>query len=248
MAGTVRDERIKKDVDILFDLTIDDTKLLSESDLISLVNYGQLSKSVKVKGSDGSVHKMEFALLWDEDYIDLFKKTTKYANDALLRVKLVRRLRLHKSIQSIDDNDFSNVSDVRSQKLLWAILCRMSDAQIEYLDSKYSEIELERNLSVAEDIKSLDNKLEETVPDIIKKEDSDKEYTEEVVEENGGVKEEKPVEENGGVKEFSGSDHEGFIKEELKIQEDTKKEINKKTGVFDKALNKISSPKQKQEK
>lgn len=56
MAGKVTktEEGPKRDPDILFDLTPEDDKSLQESDLLNLVNFGQLNKPVEVLGYDGS--------------------------------------------------------------------------------------------------------------------------------------------------------------------------------------------------
>lgn len=178
MAGTMHSEK-KYDSDILFDLTIDDDRNLSESELLSLVNYGQVTDSIKVCGSDGATHSIQLALLWDEDYIDILKKTSKYATDPSLRARLVRRLRLHKAIQKIDSYQFDDPKDVAAQRNLWHLLCRMADVQIEYLDGKYGEMETLRNSNVVSDIKSLDTSLRETAPEEIRKK-LKKQYQEEI--------------------------------------------------------------------
>ena len=163
MAGTVAHGKIRS-ADILFDLTPEDDKKLQESDLIQLVNYGQLFKEVEVMGTDGKVYKVELALLWDEDYVDILKKTQSYSEDAILRVKVLRRLKLHKAIQRIDSHQYDDVDDSPAQRELWNILCRMSDAQVEYLDRKYHEIEFERDLSIADAMKMMGDKFEKTAP------------------------------------------------------------------------------------
>lgn len=168
MPGDIRSDK-KVDTDILFDLTIADDQELSESELLSLVNYGQVSESIKVCGADGATHSIIMALLWDEDYIDILKKTSKYANDPTLRARLVRRLRLHKAIQKIDCYEYDNDQDPKSQRQLWHILCRMADAQIEYLDGKYGELEAKRNTDIISDIRAIDDTLKETAPESIKK-------------------------------------------------------------------------------
>jgi len=150
--------------DILFDLTPEDDEKLRESDLIQLVNYGQLSKEIELLGTDGKVYKVELALLWDEDYVDILKKTQEYSNDSILRVKILRRLKLFKSIQFIDGHNYADTDDARAQRELWSILCRMSDAQIEQLDNKYHEIELERDLAVVDGMRMLGEKMNETAP------------------------------------------------------------------------------------
>jgi len=156
MAGSIlAEQENRKASDILFDLTPEDDKQLRESDLLDLVNYGQLQEPIQVLGTNGKQYTVEMAILWDEDHIDLLKKTTQYSSDALLRVRVMRRLKLHKSIQSIDDRDYSDESNIPAQRELWAILSRMSDAQIEYLDAKYSEKEMLRNMHVMEAIEQL---------------------------------------------------------------------------------------------
>jgi len=136
--------------DILFDLTPEDTKQLQESDLLQLVNYGQLSKAVEVLGTNGRKYSIELALLWDEDYVDILKKTQTYSEDSILRVKVLRRLKLYKAIQSIDDRLYNDPGEAQAQRELWTLLCRLSDVQMDLLDSKYHELELERDLTIVE--------------------------------------------------------------------------------------------------
>ena len=50
MAGIL--EESKKSPDILFDLTPEDDNSLRESDLLQLINYGQVQKPVEVTGAD----------------------------------------------------------------------------------------------------------------------------------------------------------------------------------------------------
>lgn len=160
MAGKIVDNRVSSD--ILFDLTQEDVKKLSESDLISLVNYGQVVEDVKVPSENGGSHVVQFSLLWDEDYIDIFKKTTQYSDDVLLRSRVLRRLKLHKSILRIDGNDYSDKDNPTQQRALWTILCRLADVQIEILHNKYEEIEMQRNLKVREAILALEDKFDNT--------------------------------------------------------------------------------------
>ena len=236
MAGTIPDVRKNADPDILFDLTPEDDKVLTESELISLVNYGQKQSSVKVLGVEGVVHNIQLALLWDEDYVDVLKRTTKYATDPVLRVKVIRRLRLHKAIQTVDSLDYSDALDVKAQRNLWNMLCRMTESQIEYLDGKYSEIELERNMSMAEDIKSIDDTLSDTSPDSLKEFS-----TEEVPQESEAPVDETAIpeadetlpEENltPDTKPFGENPHAAFIAEQLATQTADIKEVEKKIGV-----------------
>ena len=158
----------RKPSDILFDLTPEDDVKLQESDLLQLVNYGQLQKPIKVPGTNGRFYNVELALLWDEDYIDVFRKTTAYANDPLLRVRIIRRLKLHKAIQKIDNIDYSNKEDAASQRQLWTILTKLSDKQMECLNLFYEQVELERNLGVATAIGDLIKTFDSTMPGDLK--------------------------------------------------------------------------------
>lgn len=160
MAGML--EESKRSPDVLFDLTPEDDKTLRESDLLQLINYGQVQKPVEVTGADGSKYKIEMALLWDEDYIDILRKTIAYANDAVLRVRLIERLKLHKAIQQINTHDYSDKNDPVQQRQLWNILCKLSDLQMSILQGEYKRIELERNLNVTPAIKELNKKADES--------------------------------------------------------------------------------------
>lgn len=163
MAGELKGSAEKKlSSDILFDLTPEDDKKLRESDLLDLVNYGQLSQPVTVPGANGSEYKVEFALLWDDDYINILKKTTQYSNDPILRVKLLRRLKLHTAIQTINNNDYSDKMDPIKQRELWTVLTKLSDVQIEYLENKYLELEYDRNVMITDSIKELNETLDKT--------------------------------------------------------------------------------------
>jgi len=179
MAGML--EESKKSPDVLFDLTPEDDKTLQESDLLQLINYGQVQKSVEVTGADGSNYEIDMALLWDEDYIDILKKTIQYANDAVLRVQLLDRLKLHKAIQRINKHDYSNKADPVAQRQLWTILCRLSDLQMGILKGKYKQIEIERNLSVPKAIMELNKKADETAT-LLKKASPNLESTQQVEE------------------------------------------------------------------
>lgn len=108
MAGTIQGQIRSTAPDVLFDLTPEDDKVLQESDLLQLVNYGQMQKPIKVPGTDGRTYTIEMALLWDEDYIDILRKTSSYSSDPILRVRIMRRLKLYKSIQKIDSHEYSN--------------------------------------------------------------------------------------------------------------------------------------------
>lgn len=152
----------------LFDLTPEDDRILSESELAQLVNYGQLQKTVKVPGVSGNIFSVEMALLWDEDHIDILQRTTSAANDPLLRVRLMRRLKLFKAIQKIDDYDFTNKEDPSSQRKLWTLLCRLADRLIEQLDALYNQIELERDLLVLTAMKQLTEGFTATMPPELK--------------------------------------------------------------------------------
>lgn len=152
----------------LFDLTIEDDRILSESELAQLVNYGQLQKTVKVPGIDGNIFSIELALLWDEDHIDVLQRTTSAANDPLLRVRLMRKLKLFKAIQKIDNHDFSNKEDPIAQRKLWTVLSRMADRLIEQLDALYNQIELERDLLVLTAMKQLTEGFSNTMPPELK--------------------------------------------------------------------------------
>lgn len=176
MAGKVAEQVKTKSPDILFDLAPEDDKKLRESDLLDLINYGQVQKEILVPGTNGREYKVEMALLWDEDYLDILKRTTSMAADSILRVKAMRRLKLFKSIQRIDDRDYSDPDDLVSQRELWAILCRLSDIQVEYIEGKYKEIEVERDVTVSVAVQELNQKLDETSltgkPDKNSKEDN----------------------------------------------------------------------------
>lgn len=170
MAGTFESKTNRdRDPDILFDLTPEDDKALLESDLLSLVNFGQLDKSFKIPGHDGRNYDVAMALLWDEDWLDLLKMTTQYSNDTVLRVKIMRKLKLHRAIQSINNIDYSDTNNKRRQRQLWVLLSRMSEIQIGYLDSKYTEMEIDRNLSTGDAIKALIDVLNDTASDSDKK-------------------------------------------------------------------------------
>ena len=171
MAGNLAEQGRPTNPDILFDLTPEDDKQLRESDLLQLVNYGQLQKPIKVLGTGGKVYTIELALLWDEDHIEILRKTTSYAGDPLLRVQLMRRLKMHKAIQKIDDTDYSDKKDMLLQRRLWAVLSRVADRQMEQLDAMYKQLEIERDLMVLSAMKELYTKLDSTLPkDIRRKE------------------------------------------------------------------------------
>lgn len=162
MAGQLAAERERtRSSDILFDLTPEDDKKLLESDLLDLINYGQVKKPIKVPGANGRTYEMELALLWDEDKIDILKKTMDYASDPILRNAILRRLKLYKAIQRIDKRDYSDPDNVSAKRELWAILSRLSDAQVEYLDTRYIEIELGRNMQMIDAVKALSGMFEE---------------------------------------------------------------------------------------
>lgn len=149
MAGHVQGNASTLSPDILFDITVDDTKnLLTEPELIQFVNYGQLIKPVKVHGTDGTMHTIELALLWDEDHIDTLRKTQHYASDPLLRVRVIRRLKLFLSIQKIDSIDFSDKKNPMTSRKLWTVLTRLSDKQMDILNALYEQIEMERDMTV----------------------------------------------------------------------------------------------------
>jgi len=163
MAGTFKTDK-KPAPEILFDLLPEDDLSLKEADLLQFVNHGQLQKQVDIPGVDGRVYKVEMALLWDDDHIDVLRRTSAYANDPLLRVKLMRRLKLHKAIQTIGQVDYTNKEDPAAQRQLWTLLARLSDSQMEYLDSQYVRLELERNMSFIQAIKALSGQLDDTAP------------------------------------------------------------------------------------
>lgn len=150
--------------DVLFDLTPDDNTRLQESDLIQLVNYGQLQKPVKVQGTDGRVYTIEMALLWDEDYTEILKLTSHQASDMLLRSRTMRKLRLHRAIQKIDTHDYSDKTNVEQNRELWTILSRMADKQVERLAALYDQIELERDLLFLTALKQLTESMDSTMP------------------------------------------------------------------------------------
>ena len=179
-------EESKKSLDILFDLTPDDDKGLRESALLQLINYGQVQQPIEVPGADGTKYKIDIALLWDEDYVDILKKTTAYSNDPVLRIKLLRRLKLHKAIQAIHGTektyDYTNKSDPMAQRQLWAVLCRMAEVQVDVLHSKYEQIEMERNINVTNAITALNKTLDATST-LLKKPSNSKPETNKQVEE-----------------------------------------------------------------
>jgi len=164
MAGTTASGGNRTQPDILFDLTPEDDVKLQESELLQLVNYGQLQKTVKLCGVDGRVYKVEMALLWDEDYIDILRRTSNYANDPLLRIRLMRRLKLHKAIQKIDKRSYEDKEDVVTQRELWLILNRMADKQVEILNALYEQIELERDATMYKAVQQLSDVLNDTMP------------------------------------------------------------------------------------
>lgn len=168
MPGKLADNKNNQNSDILFDLSPEDDVKLRDSSLLSLVNYGQIRETVVVLGTDGKTYDIVLALLWDEDFIDILKKTQAYASDPVLRGRLLRRLKIFKAIQSIGDIDYDDDSDVIKQRELWTLLSRMSDMQVDYLDGEYSRIELDRNLHMADDIKALGVALNETAPEEVK--------------------------------------------------------------------------------
>ena len=172
MAGVQPENRIN--TDILFDLDSEDTKTLKESELLQLVNFGQLSKSYDFPGTDGKVYTVYFSVLWEDDYLDVLQKTTKYAADPILRSRVMRRLIVFKAIQRINTMDFSNPDDIAAKRLLWTALCRMSDIMVQSLEAQYKEMEAENQITVMEAIRVLSDKLEETKPSSLKKEVKDK--------------------------------------------------------------------------
>jgi hypothetical protein len=179
MPGIISDEKTRKSPETLFDLTPEDEDKLRESDLLDLVNFGQVSKPVLVPGVNGRKYTVEISLLWDEDYIDILKKTMSYAADPLLRTRVLRRLKLHKAIQRIDAHDYSDSSDVASQRELWLILSKLSDSQVDVLGRHYEIIESERNVMVAQALELLNDALDATTPAPYKKDisETDKPHT-----------------------------------------------------------------------
>ena len=163
MAGKLAEQERTKSPDILFDLTPEDDKKLRESDLLDLINYGQSQREILIPGTSGKNYKVELALLWDEDYVDILKKTSYLASDNLLRIKVLRRLKLFKSIQRIDSHDYSDGEDPVSQRELWAIFCRLSEIQVEYIEQRYKELELERDFAVSSAIRKLDTAFTDTL-------------------------------------------------------------------------------------
>jgi hypothetical protein len=162
MAGELKGSH--KSSDILFDLTPEDDKNLRESDLLDLVNHGQLTDTIDIPGLHGSVYHVRVSLLWDDDYIDILKRTTNYSNDPILRVKLLRKLKLHTAISGINDKDYSDKNDPRAQRELWLILSRLSDTHIEYIDKKYGELEFTRNMDVMDAMQQITEKFDKTSP------------------------------------------------------------------------------------
>jgi hypothetical protein len=166
MAGQSPENRIN--TDILFDLTSEDNKVLSESELLHLVNFGQLSKAFDFPGVDGRVYKVYFSALWDDDYLDILQRTTKYAADPILRSRVMRRLKLFKSIQRIGTYDFSDADNFKAKRLLWSVICKMSDIMVQVLEARYNELELTNNMQVMDAVTALAEKIEATKPDELK--------------------------------------------------------------------------------
>ena len=174
MAGILRDDPTKPS-DLLFDLTVEDDKELSKSELLQLVNYGQLQKTVSVLGTDGKQYELDIALLWDEDHIDILRRTSSYAGDPLLRVRIMRRLKMHKAIQRINTIDFSDKADMSKQRILWNVLNKLSDQQMEHMNGLYEQIALERDMVTFKALKQLTEELNKTAPkDIRPKTDTEK--------------------------------------------------------------------------
>jgi hypothetical protein len=173
MAGAIPGQK-KQTPEILFDLTPEDDILIQESDLLQLVNHGQLQKPVLVPGTNGKMYEIEMALLWDDDHADVLRRTSAFVPDPILRLRLMRRIKLHKAIQRINNIDYSNKEDPAAQRQLWAVLCRLADAQMEFIDNQYSKLELERNLSFVESMKALNIQLNETAPEDIKPKNKEK--------------------------------------------------------------------------
>jgi hypothetical protein len=209
MAGTFQDNSSKNPPDILFDLTPEDDALLQESDLTQLVNYGQVIKPVSVFGTDGRKYEITFALLWDEDYIDILRRTVQYANDSLLRVRILRKLKLFKAIQSIDKNDYSNKQDPVKQRQLWTVLSRVSDRQMENLDTFYTKIELERDVLVLTAMKQFFAELDKTAPKELQPKKENKE--------EGGIEHEAYIESMKGQQEKAADATATVIKEAFQV-------------------------------
>jgi len=204
MAGALRGDATKP-ADLLFDLNVDDDVQLSKSELLQLVNYGQLQKTVKIPGTDGKMYEVELAILWDEDHIDVLRKTTSYAGDPLLRVRIMRRLKIHKAIQRIDALDFSDKEDPMKQRLLWSVLNRLSEQQMEYLNTLYEQISMERDMQTFQALKQMSQELSDTAPKDI-----------------------KPKENKAVVNSIS--EHADYIKEQTKGQEEDAVTITKVLG------------------
>ena len=80
MAGVIA-KGVEYNSDILFDLNPDDDVKLRTSSLMGLINYGQEDQIIKVLGVKGEQYSIKIALLWDDDYIDMLKKTSSYSSD-----------------------------------------------------------------------------------------------------------------------------------------------------------------------
>ena len=242
MAGDIGKKSEKKsDLDVLFDLTPEDDKRLLGSDaLLGLVNFGQITEPVKVMGTDGKQHLMDMALLWDEDYVEILKKTTKWSGDPLLRLRIMRRMKLHKAIQHKDDRDYSHPDNPVAQRELWHVLCRMADVQVEFLDGQYSKIELERNIAFNNAIEELIDTLDSTMPDLASAKPADAPEGEaaiptdappvEATEDASETPEEpqKKQPQAPQVKKFDPNDHAAFIQKNLERQQEQKKEDDAK--------------------
>jgi hypothetical protein len=166
MAGTLSESK-KTSSDILFDLTPVDDQKLQESDLLALVNFGQLTKSAELLGANGKKYNITFAVLWDEDYIDVLRRTTHYATDPILRSRVMRRLIVFKAIQKIDDTDYAVENEI-NRRLLWTMLCKLSDVQMMIVEAKYKEVEYENQVAVTESTIKIAEKLDNTLPSDLK--------------------------------------------------------------------------------
>jgi hypothetical protein len=166
MAGTLSESK-KTSSDILFDLTPADDQKLQESDLLALVNFGQLTKPVEILGAKGKKYNITFAVLWDEDYIDVLRRTTQYATDPILRSRIMRRLIVFKAIQKIDDTDYAVENEI-NRRLLWNMLCKLSDIQMLILEGKYKEIEYENQVVTMDGTFKIAEKLDNTLPSDLK--------------------------------------------------------------------------------
>jgi hypothetical protein len=216
MAGT--QSEIKVNTDILFDLDLEDNKTLQESELLQLVNFGQLSKPYDFPGVDGKVYTVYFAVLWDDDYLDILQRTTKYAADPILRSRVMRRLIAFKSIQRINNIDFSNPNDVKSKRLLWTMICKMSDIMVQVLEARYKEMELENTMKVMDAMTAISEKMEATKPEGLKKTTTDKAPVAPV------AKEEVSADSDAHFAPFSAGNEHVALVEQMKAQQQGKLE------------------------